>query len=107
MADIGDRADALLDFLRSTRASVRLPSALVEVTHRVLLETFEVESQEDLIGLGAQIVWTAIEGAGNERILPVHGELFFRWLNDTPVRPQVINLITPPRNGEGGGGPGC
>ena len=70
------------EFLESTRAGVRLPSALIEVILVTLKETFEVESPQGLMGLGAQLVWAAIEERKEAKISSVHGDLFFRWLND-------------------------
>ena len=85
MGDLTSNAEALGDFLKTTRAGVKLPTAFAQMIQATLSDTFEVDTEDGLVNLGAQIVWSAVEQA-NKDIKPVLGDLFFRWLNTHPGR---------------------
>ena len=102
MGDLTSNAEALGDFLKTTRAGVKLPTAFAQMIQATLSDTFEVDTEEGLVNLGAQIVWSAVEQA-NKGIKPVLGDLFFRWLNDNPSVKSMSSQDFPPNAGKGGG----
>ena len=59
--DLASDTGTLGDFLQTTRAGVKLPAPLVVAIQATLKETFEVDSEDGLMALGAQIVWSAVE----------------------------------------------
>ena len=99
--DLASNTGTLGDFLKTTRAGVKLPAPFARAIQTTLLETFEVDSEDGLMQLGAQIVWSAVE-ADYKEIKPVLGDLFFRWLNDNPAVKAISSQASPP-NAQGGG----
>ena len=89
-------------FLESRRGGVKLPRALRALVLRTLTETFEVESQEEALALGPEVILRSVEGAGDDRFRLGHDLLLARWLLDDQPEVPVRNNAAPQAGGAGG-----
>ena len=67
-----------------------------------LTETFEVESQEEALALGPEVILRSVEGAGDDRFKLGHDLLLARWLLDDQPEVPVRNIAAPQAGGAGG-----
>ena len=89
-------------FLESRRGGVKLPRALRSLVQDTLTETFEVESQEEVLALGPEVILRSVEGAGDDRYKPGHDALLARWILDEQAGVPVRNNAAPQAGGAGG-----
>ena len=89
-------------FLESRRGGVKLPRALRALVQETLTETFEVESQEEALALGPEVILRSVEGAGDDRFKLGHELLLARWLLDDQPEVPVRNIAAPQAGGAGG-----
>ena len=79
---------------------MKLPRALRSLVQDTLTETFEVESQEEVLALGPEVILRSVEGAGDDRYKPGHDALLARWILDeqagVPVRNSPHQKKSPP-----------
>ena len=79
-------------FLESRRGGVKLPRALRSLVQDTLTETFELESQEEALALGPDMIIRSVEGAGDDRFSVCYTQEIVRRAN--PLRQIATNLAT-------------
>ena len=67
-----------------------------------LTETFEVESQEEALAFGPDVILRSVEGAGDDRYKLGHILLLARWILDEQPEVPVRNNAAFQAGGAGG-----